>query len=146
MHIRSGTEHETALVRELGNKMLAHHASFDSFYKPVTADDAHTTSAEKVIFVATDDDGVAFGYIQGVFFKEPQDRSYPFAVIQSVWVEEIARGRGVAKSLVAVFEEAVKKKGARQVDMLVDLKNNLGLALWDAAGYEIYQEKRRKLL
>lgn len=146
MRIRVATENDAVKIQEMGNKVLAHHAVFNSFYKPVTAGHTIPLPPEKVIFVATNDSGELVGYIQGVFHKEPEDRSYPFAIIQSVWVEEGARGHGVAQSLVTTLEEAVKKKGAKQVDMFVDLQNNLGLALWDAGGYKTYQEKRRKLI
>lgn len=146
MYIRVATEHDAVKLQEMGNKVLAHHAAFNSFYKPVTTDDTVPLSPEKVIFVAINDVSEVVGYIQGVFHKVPQDRSYPFALIQSVWVEEVAREQGLAKSLVTTFEEAVKEKGAKQVDMFVDLQNKLGLALWDTVGYETYQEKRRKLI
>ncbi len=146
MHIRVATENDESIVKEMGNKVLAHHASFDSFYKAATDSEKAPTQPEKLVFLATDDNSSVAGYIQGVFYREPQDRSYPFAVIQSIWVEEAARGQGIAQSLINTFEQSVKEKGAKQVDLFVDLQNNLGLALWNKAGYKTYQEKRRKLI
>ncbi len=146
MQIRPARESDATMVHEMGNKVLAHHASFNSFYKPVTDIEKTQTPPEKLIYLVEDDNESVVGYIQGVFYKEPYDRSYPFAVIQSIWVEEAARGHGVAQSLVTAFETTVKAKGAKQVDIFVDLQNSLGLALWDNAGYETYQEKRRKLI
>ncbi|MFM2423769.1 MAG: Acetyltransferase family [Candidatus Parcubacteria bacterium] len=146
MHIREATERDVTVVSEMGNKVLAHHATFNPFYQPVVLGYKVPLPPEKIVLVATTDSDTVIGCIQGVFHKEPQDRSYPFAVIQSIWVDEVVRGQKIAQSLIATFEEIVKGKGARQVDMFVDVQNNLGLALWDAVGYKTYQEKRRKLI
>ncbi len=146
MQIRLATEKDASTVIEMGNKVLAHHATFNPFYKPATTSIGVSLPAEKIVFVATHESDIVIGYIQGIFHKEPQDRSYPYAVIQSVWVDEAARGEGVAQALIKKFENTVKEKGAQQVDMFVDVQNILGLALWDTAGYETYQQKRRKLI
>lgn len=146
MNIRAATENDANIVREMGNKVLAHHATFNPFYKPVTASENIPAPLEILTYLAINDSDKVIGYIKGVFNNEPLDRSYPYAVIQSIWVEEAARGQGAAQSLVRTFEEAVKEKGAKQIDLFVDLQNSLGLTLWDKAGYVTYQEKRRKLI
>ena len=146
MQIRRATEDDKPTIELMGNKVLAHHESFDAFYKPTDSGAVVPPTPEKLIFLACDESGTTIGYIQGVFNSAPLDRSYPFAVIQSIWVEEVARGQGVAKQLIVTFETTVKDKGAKQIDMFVDVRNKLGVALWDAVGYATYQEKRRKLI
>ena len=146
MQIRIATEADESIITEMGNKVLAHHAVFNPFYKQVAAGTEIQPTQEKLVYLATDDAGVVVGCIRGVFLAAPLDRTYPYGVIQSIWVEEEARGQGIAQDLIRTFETDVKERGAKQVDMFVDVQNELGLALWDAAGYVTYQQKRRKLL
>lgn len=145
MEIRLATEQDQALITNFGNKMLAHHQTFDDFYKPVAEGVLQQQEPEKIALVAYDE-GTPIGFIKGVFYGNPADRSVPFAVLQSVWVEPQARRQGVAGQLVQQFEDVVKGKGAKQIDLHVDVRNTEGLELWSATGYETYQERRRKRL
>ena len=146
MHVRTSSEADNLIIEKMGNNVLEHHKVFDAFYTPISSDTTGPDVKEKLVFVATDDTDSVFGYVQGVLHTSPLERSYPYAVIQSIWVEEVMRGQGIAQKLIDFFEKEVKGKGARQIDILVDVRNTDGVALWDAAGYEIYQEKRRKLI
>ena len=145
MNIRTIQEQDAAAVFAFGNKVLAHHNGFDTFYKVVEASNLKQSESEKIGFIAFENE-MPIGYVIGIYIQSPADRSVPFAILQSVWVEEFARGRGVAQQLVAEFEKNVKEKGAKQIDLNVDIRNVSGLQLWDAGGYETYQERRRKFL
>jgi ribosomal protein S18 acetylase RimI-like enzyme len=145
IQIVTATDADDATINAFANKVLEHHQTFDSFYQPVAPGSAPVTP-EKVVFIAKSDEGQIVGYIKGVWIEVPVDRSYSYAVIQSIWVEEASRGQGVAKQLITTFEGAMKEKGVRQIDLFVDVRNELGQALWNGAGYTTYQEKRRKFL
>lgn len=144
MHIQSAKPDDRNYISDSCNNILKHHQVFNAFYKPVEKN-VVATNSERIELVAFEN-GERIGCIVGVITSSPVDRSEPYATIQAVWVEENMRGSGVAKELVTEFEKTISAKNIRRVELFVDLKNISGKRLWDAEGYEAYQERRYKNL
>jgi ribosomal protein S18 acetylase RimI-like enzyme len=145
MNIRELLPEEANIVLQASNATLAHHQVLDAFYSPVK-EDAPVAEKVPLQFAAYTDDSLLQGVVSGVVLKNPKDRSVPYATLQNVWVEPAYRSLGVAQALVAQFETAAKTHGAALIDINVDVHNELALEFWNAAGYTIYQERRRKPL
>jgi len=146
MRVETANGDDSAYVKEANNKLLTHHQSFDDFYQPIesVADEAGQKK-EIITFIAQETDQ-AVGFLTGYIMHSPVDRSVSFAYIQAVWVEEASREQGVAKALIETFESAVQEKGIDRIELSVDIQNQSGKQLWDAFGYEVYQERRWKRL
>jgi ribosomal protein S18 acetylase RimI-like enzyme len=146
MKVKTASDEDSAYVKEANNKLLAYHQSFDDFYQPIesVADEAGQKK-EIITFIAKENDQ-AVGFLTGYIMHSPVDRSVSFAYIQAVWVEEASREQGVAKALIETFESAVQEKGIDRIELSVDIQNQSGKQLWDAFGYEVYQERRWKRL
>jgi ribosomal protein S18 acetylase RimI-like enzyme len=127
------------------NETLLHHQTFDPFYKPVT-DENVAMEKEEIAFIAETDEGEVIGIVSGVFAPSPKDRSMPIAFLQNIWVDASHRKRGIAQKLHDCFVSAVREKGAKIIDIHVDIHNKEGTAFWDMLPYEVYQERRRMLL
>lgn len=145
MNIRPLPEEEMYKSRIAADKTLLHHQAFDSFYKPVTDED-ELLEKEEIAFIAETDDGSLVGVVSGVFVPSPKDRSVPIAFLQNIWVESSHRKKGVAQTLHDTFVSAAKEKGAKMIDIHIDIQNKEGRAFWDSLPYEVYQERRRMLL
>lgn len=78
-------------------------------------------------------DGVPAGCIARVAVDEP---GFTGAEMKRVFVEERFRGRGVARALVAGFEEAARAAGARWARLETGTKQPEAMALYASCGYE----------
>jgi len=145
MDIKNASESDQLYIAQSGNSIMKAHQAFDSFYKEVDITNKIKTTKEPIELVAFEDDERA-GYISGVITHNPADRSESFAVINSIWVETSKRGMGYASLLVEEFESAVIQKQVYRVELFVDIRNEAGVRLWDSEQYQIYQQRRYKIL
>ncbi len=145
MKIRAPREDESHLEMEMVNKALKHHQKFDDLYQEVT-DVGSKPKTEDILFLAEDDSGEVVGIVSGLFVPEPKDRSVPMGLLRNIWVEESARNKGVAKSLHDTFVQAAREKGAKVIDIHVDIRNKEGNIFWDSLPYVTYQERRKMML
>jgi GNAT superfamily N-acetyltransferase len=98
----------------------------DSVWQAWAADAA--TGDEKVLFVA-DDDGL-LGVVGGFRRLDPSE-----VQLVSLWVDPLARGRGVARSLIRAVAAWAGALGAERVVLFVQEANAPGRALYLRAGF-----------
>lgn len=146
MEIKEVTEEDFAYITTAIGELFKMHNSIDPIYGAVDNEElVSRIDVCDIKFVAVDAEGVQVGFIMGKYLEQ-SDRTYPFASLQNIWVEEEFRGEGVATELIEAFEREAKELGAVYVEISVDLRNEPALHLWDRAGYAPYQEKRKKEL
>lgn len=92
-------------------------------------------------------DGAAAGYLYGRL-ERPFIRESPIERIghvAQVWVEPPARGRGVARALVADAEAWFRERGAGWAELGYNPANKVAAAAWTALGfgpYRVYARRR----
>ena len=86
-----------------------------------------------VVFQVATVDGEPAGCIARVWVDEPGWKRT--VEMKRVFVEERFRGRGVARALVAAFEEAAREAGARRVRLETGTRQPEAMALYEALGY-----------
>lgn len=126
MNIRPRTDADAEYIFAAGNQLLKMHTSIDPFYTAIAEADRDAELIKERLGFIAEVEKVTVGYVAGVFFPQPVDRSYPFALLQQLWVEESHRAGGIGKQLVEAFEAAAGERGAKQVDINVDIRNILG--------------------
>jgi ribosomal protein S18 acetylase RimI-like enzyme len=144
--LKASEEHHEYLCNTL-QKTFIFHNEIDDFYAATMSNDdlEKFIETQNLSFVAIDE-GLLVGAIIGNSILNPGDRSVPYANLRNIWVEETARGNGVANLLVTALETEAKKNGCIYVDLHVDTRNTLAQALWDKTNFITYQERRRKKL
>lgn len=125
--------------RKLGDPVLdalveAAVAELNRRYRsPGELDDEYPLDADAVCWVAYVD-GVPAGCIARADLDEPDWQG--FVEMKRVFVHEAFRGRGIARAMVAVFEEAARTAGARGVRLETGTKQPEAIALYERLGYE----------
>jgi ribosomal protein S18 acetylase RimI-like enzyme len=99
----------------------------DSVWQAWAAEAA--TGEEKVLFVADDGDGL-LGVVGGFRRLDPSE-----VQLVSLWVDPLARGRGVAQSLIRAVAGWARALGAERVVLFVQEANAPGRALYLRAGF-----------
>jgi GNAT superfamily N-acetyltransferase len=99
----------------------------DSVWQVWAADAA--AGNEKVLFVADDGDGL-LGVVGGFRRLDPSE-----VQLVSLWVDPLARGRGVAQLLIRAVAGWARAFGAERVVLFVQEANAPGRALYLRAGF-----------
>jgi ribosomal protein S18 acetylase RimI-like enzyme len=99
----------------------------DSVWQAWAAEAA--TGEEKVLFVADDGDGL-LGVVGGFRRLDPSE-----VQLVSLWVDPLARGRGLAQSLIRAVAGWARALGAERVVLFVQEANAPGRALYLRAGF-----------
>ncbi len=147
MVIREAEKGDRAYITAAVQKIFAYHREIDPFYSDLsTTDLGDFLDRQDITFVVFSDTNEPLGVVLGQYHAAPVDRSVPYASLRNIWVEETARGSGLAHLLVTAFEAAARIRGAQFVDLHFDIRNKLARALWESEEYELYQERRRKVL
>jgi ribosomal protein S18 acetylase RimI-like enzyme len=89
---------------------------------------------EAAIFLA-DDDGKTVGYL-GLDFRNPK-----VAEVQSVYVDPVARRRGVAAALLAEAASFSREHGFDHIHLDVLTSNHGALAVYERLGFVVYQQR-----
>jgi phosphinothricin acetyltransferase len=85
-------------------------------------------------YLVAEADGIVLGYAYAGPYR-PR-RAYRFTVENSVYVDAVARGRGVGRRLLAALVEAATAAGFRQmVAVIGDKENRASIALHTALGF-----------
>lgn len=108
---------------------------------------AQAALAAGLVLVATLD-GEACGYLLARL-ERPFILESPVALVghvSQVWVAPQARGRGVARALVAAIEERLRARGLRWVQLSYLPANRPAAASWTALGFEPFRVHGRKRL
>ena len=100
---------------------------------PGEPDDEYPLAADAACLVARVD-GEPAGCIARESVDEPGWEDT--VEMKRVFVHERFRGRGVARALVAAYEEAARAAGARRVRLETGTKQPEAMALYEALGYE----------
>lgn len=110
---------------------------------------AMMTEAEKgTVFVAEADTGL----VGWVVVVESQSPAYVIAEervvgqICELYVDEVARGQGAGKALLAACEDWSRGKGHKIIRIGHLASNDLAASVYDKAGYAPYTVNRRKAL
>jgi ribosomal protein S18 acetylase RimI-like enzyme len=100
----------------------------DAFWEATAAE--HAVSDDRAIFLAITGD-VVVGLVRAGRDPHQRDR---FG-IYSMWVAPSARGRGVARALLATAEEFARARGGSQTELEVSDAAPTARRLYDRAGY-----------
>jgi GNAT superfamily N-acetyltransferase len=84
---------------------------------------------DKVLFLA-EDDGTLLGVVGGFRRLDPLE-----VQLVSLWVDPLARGRGVARLLIGAVATWARNRGAERVVLFVQEANAPGRALYVRAGF-----------
>jgi ribosomal protein S18 acetylase RimI-like enzyme len=92
-------------------------------------------------------DGEAAGMLMGEaeWLPNPMSLWQKRAVIQAVWVEPEHRRQGIAKRLVATFEEALAPYNIPYCDMAYAPGNEAAQRFWERLGFRAAEIHGRKL-
>ncbi len=96
----------------------------------------HLRSDSARVFVAMDEGGLLGKAL--VFFHKGSD----IARLYSIAVADRARGRGIAKALLAKVEQAARSHGCRRMRLEVSQSNPSAIALYERLGYHRFAEHR----
>lgn len=89
----------------------------------------HLHSSSALVLAADDRDGLLGKAV--VFFRAGSD----VARLYSIAVADRARGRGIAKALLAAVETAARARGCRRLRLEVRQDNAAAIALYERSGY-----------
>jgi len=137
-------------IESLSIRLMNHHLQFDEHYmsRHENVDPSYferlIKSQGSNIFIA-EDNGIIVGYLAGKIEK----RAPVFEVdkrgwIDSAYVLEEYRGRGIGRELTERMLEWFKEKGIKYVEVSVDARNQLGHGLWKSLGFETWQFVMKK--
>ena len=95
----------------------------------------HLHSTSTIVLAADDRSGLLGTAV--VFLRVNSDISR----LYSIAVTHTARGRGVAKTLLAAAESAARGRGALRMRLEVAQKNHAAIGLYERAGYRRFAER-----
>jgi len=86
------------------------------------------------IFVAIDDSKKIVGFIQGSIHARKNHRLNKLGYIDELYVQEEARGQGIAKNLFSELESEFKKQGCDHLTTHTDFENELSQQFYLQSG------------
>jgi|SRR5579883_702112 len=95
----------------------------------------HLRSTTAEVFAAVDSEGLLGKAV--VFYRAGSD----IARLYSIAVSERARGRGIAKALLAAVEAAARRRRAARLRLEVRKDNSAAIALYERLGFHRFGEK-----
>ncbi|TLY51779.1 MAG: GNAT family N-acetyltransferase [Gammaproteobacteria bacterium] len=125
-----------AVADDLDALVALEHASFNTDHLSPRQYRKHLASATARVLVAVDRIGLLGKAL--VFFRHAS----PIARLYSIAVADRARGRGIAKALLAAVEEAARAHGCRTMRLEVSQSNPAAIALYERYGYRRFAERR----
>lgn len=125
-----------AVDADLGALLALERASFTTDHLSLRQYRQHLHSATATVLAAVDADGLLGKAV--VFYRQGSD----IARLYSIAVAERARGRGIAKSLLAAVETAAHKRHCSRLRLEVRKDNAAAIALYERLGFQRFGEKR----
>ncbi|MBS0581528.1 MAG: GNAT family N-acetyltransferase [Proteobacteria bacterium] len=125
-----------AVDGDLGALLALEHASFTSDHLSRRQYRQHLHSATADVLAAADAVGLLGKAV--VFYRAGSD----IARLYSIAVAERARGRGVAKALMAAVEVAARRRQCARLRLEVRKGNTAAIALYERLGFRRFGEKR----
>ena len=125
-----------AVIGDLDALVALEHASFNTDHLSRRQYRKHLTSTTARVLVAVDATGLLGKAL--VFFRNAS----PISRLYSIAVADRARGRGIAKALLAAVEQAARNHGCRVMRLEVSQSNPAAIALYERSGYRRFAERR----
>jgi len=125
-----------AAASDLDALVALEHAAFTTDHLSRRQYAKHLRSDTARVFVAVDDGGLLGKAL--VFFRAGSD----IARLYSIAVSDRARGRGLAKALLAEAEQAARAHGCTRMRLEVSHGNPAAIALYERLGYHCFAEHR----
>lgn len=107
----------------------------ENYFENVIQDD-------KNVLLCYEENNNVIGYI---FFKYQNSEDGIGYLIDGIYVEEEYRNKGIARSLINVGLETIKKYNIDFIDINVMQKNDIAIKLYESFGFEIFSLKMRKI-
>jgi GNAT superfamily N-acetyltransferase len=143
--VRQANTHDLSALGRMGAQLMRTHFAFDSqrfMAPPVDAEEGYgwflgtqMEAPDGVVFVAERDDrviGYAYAALEPLNWKELRDAA---GFIHDVYVEEAARGAGVAVALVEACVEWLRSRGAPRVLLWTAAPNAAAQRLFERLGF-----------
>ncbi|MBN8885546.1 MAG: GNAT family N-acetyltransferase [Rudaea sp.] len=124
-----------AVDADLGALLALERASFTTDHLSLRQYRQHLHSATATVLAAVDADGLLGKAV--VFYRQGSD----IARLYSIAVAERARGRGIAKSLLAAVETAAHQRDCSRLRLEVRKDNAAAIALYERLGFQRFGEK-----
>jgi ribosomal-protein-alanine N-acetyltransferase len=125
-----------AVDADLAALLALERASFTTDHLSLRQYRQHLHSATATVLAAVDADGLLGKAV--VFYRQGSD----IARLYSIAVAERARGRGIAKSLLAAVETAAHQRDCSRLRLEVRKDNAAAIALYERLGFQRFGEKR----
>ncbi len=99
-------------------------------YNPLKDDNFN----ESIFFIAKDASNKVVGFIQGTIHERKNHKLNKLGYIDELYVQEIARWKGVAKNLFKELECDFKKQGCDHITTHTDIENDLSQHFYEQVG------------
>lgn len=132
------------VVSRLAEKLVHLHHAFDGdrFFVPEKVAEGYAwwfakeLARPEVVLLAAEHDGRLVGYV----YARLEERDWNMLLdaagaIHDIWVEDEARGHGVARALMSAAIEALRAKGAPRVVLHAAAKNTGAQELFERLGF-----------
>ncbi|MCB9798547.1 GNAT family N-acetyltransferase [Candidatus Nomurabacteria bacterium] len=141
MNIRKATTEDLGDLLALDAKLDAYrHSNYTAENKafhdrinphePFNEDDL----TKSIVLIARDNDSSPLGFIRGTVTNRASHVLSSLGYIDELFVDEDARGKGIAKSLFEMLESEFKKQGCDHMTTQTDAENDLSRSFYQKAG------------
>lgn len=107
---------------------------------------AHSITSETAISLVAENEGQLIGTLSAYIYEKPAVQLPTVAVLYSLWVDPEHRREGIALSLLASTEQALKNMGAQSLQVAWDSGNMPAEQFWQQAGFTPYEVIASKIL
>lgn len=145
--IRKATIEDVQSVLVLVYKLMECHLRFDEYYKLGSNSHASYSEyferlvrSEDTVVIVVEDNRTIVGYLAAkIEERPPVFKEEKRGWVDSAYVLENYRGKGIGRKLTEKALELLKNKGIKHVELTVDSKNELGYKVWKSLGFETWQ-------
>ncbi len=93
-------------------------------------------SRERLVQVARDADGAPLGIVQALTSQDGYLR-VPVGTLQWIYVDDVARGRGVGRLLMNAALDWMSSRGCVGSEVYVSANNQAAVSLYEELGYQV---------